>query len=104
MRTSSYGQMAQEYVDAPRFDNNFAAISCWLMVAGFVVFPGTFTSLSHSEKIGETESGKQLQYVVANIPLLPVALACCLLGILGTFWMWRRWRNNYFWLSRQIFQ
>lgn len=97
-------QMAREYIDIPRRQSLTAAISCWFTMAGFLVIPGTFTSLTHSKKIGETETGRQFQSVMANTPLLPFALAWCFFGTVGTLYMWYQWRRNYISLSREIFQ
>lgn len=83
--------------------NFFAALFAWLTLAGYVVFPNTFTSLKASTTLGESQGGKIVQKAVQNIPLVPVAAFCYIVGTVGTFWLWRKWRTNYVWLSQHLF-
>jgi len=46
--------------------NILAALFSWLTLAGYVVIPGTFTSLRDSEKLGNSESGRVVQNAVQN--------------------------------------
>jgi hypothetical protein len=98
-----YTKMCVDANDIPRSSNWFTGFCSWLTLAGFVFFPGTFTSLSKSQEVAETEAGRDLQKAIINVPLLYVAGFCCLLGASGTIWMWWKWRDNYIWLSRMIF-
>jgi hypothetical protein len=83
--------------------NIFAALSSWLTLAGFIVVPGTFTSLRDSETLANNRGGKVLQNTVQNLPLLPVAGVLCLCGTIGMCGLWWTFRRNYVWLIRQIF-
>jgi hypothetical protein len=89
--------------EAPVWDNFRAAIFSWLTLAGYVVFPGTFTSLRNSQSLANNNSGKIIQDAVKNLPLLPIAILCCIIGTTGTSWLWWIWRNNAVWLVTHIF-
>jgi hypothetical protein len=93
----------EEKREAPKLDNLFAAIFSWLTLAGFIVLPGTFTSLAKSESLGDSKGGIVVQDAVRNIPLLAVAVVCCLAGTIGSCWFWWKWRQNYVWLVARIF-
>ncbi|KAF2183889.1 hypothetical protein K469DRAFT_581419 [Zopfia rhizophila CBS 207.26] len=83
--------------------NICAGFFAWLTLAGYVVFPNTFTSLQSSDSLKESKEGQIIQETVRNVQLLPLAGLSCLIGIAGTFWLWWRWRRNYVWLITRIF-
>ena len=85
----------------PRFHNILASFFTWVLLAGFVIFPGTFTSLSKLDP--DDPSAHRILEGVKNIPLLAVAGSCCGVGALGMCWLWWRWRDNYVWLLNRIF-
>jgi hypothetical protein len=82
--------------------NILAALSAWLTLAGFVVFPNTFTSLKASNTLGESEGGKLVQRAIQNISLLWVAGIFCVIGILGTLLVSFKCKNNL-WRIQQLF-
>lgn len=84
-------------------DKVLAAGFSWMILAGFIFFPGTFTSLENSESLRESKNGKAVQHAVQNIPLLPFAVVFCLVGIVGSCWLWWKWSKNYVWLVERIF-
>ena len=84
------------------WDNMCAAFWLWLILAGFVVFFDTFTSLQNSKSFNDNQSGKLVQYTVKNVPLLPFAGVCCLFGIVETLCIGWKWWKNYIWLNSQI--
>ncbi|KAH8653974.1 hypothetical protein BGZ60DRAFT_460367 [Tricladium varicosporioides] len=88
--------------DAPIWDNLLAAFFSWLTLAGYVVFPGTFTSLEHSQTLTSSNSGKFIQQTVKKA-LLATAGLCCFFGTVGTSWLWYVWRDNAVWLIGHIF-
>jgi hypothetical protein len=98
-----YMVMSLQANEAPRLDNLLAAVYSWITLAGFIVLPGTFTSLGNSESLGDIKGGKLVQDAVHNIPLLPLAGICCLVGTIGSCWLWWKWRKNYVWLVGRIF-
>lgn len=78
-----------------------AFISSWLIHTSYIVLPGTFTSLGN--RLEQTEGGRLAADTVNNIPLLPLAGICCLVGSVGLGYLWRTWCSNYVWLTRNIF-
>lgn len=89
----------------PRIHNILASFFGWLVLAGFVVFPGTFTSIKDLSGDGQGLAGEARDILdhVQNIPLLVVAAVCCGIGTIGLLWLVFRWRRNYVWLLNRIF-
>ncbi|KAM7210075.1 hypothetical protein V8F06_014544 [Rhypophila decipiens] len=83
--------------------NVLASLYSWLLLAGFLVFPGTFTSLSKATAIKQNEPGILIQKAVQKMPLFWVALVCCMVGAAGLFWLWWKLKNSYVWLVTKIF-
>lgn len=72
----SQSQMDTKYVNMllaldsiPRLHNIFASFFTWILLAGFVLFPGTFTSLQDAQADVSNEVGKRVLKVVAHVPL-----------------------------------
>lgn len=98
-------QMLLDLDSVPRWHNILVAICAWLLLAGFVIFPGTFTSI---QSIDEQDTGfnnieRWILTQVKNLPLLVVAGVCCGLGAFGMICFWIRWRNNYVWICNRVF-
>jgi len=91
----------------PRMHNILISFFCWLLLAGFIIFPGTFTSLSSSfdgdPSIPGTQVASQIFHSIKNIQLLIIAGICCGIGAGGMLWLWWRWQANYVWLLNRIF-
>ncbi|KAL5321950.1 hypothetical protein ACEPPN_009915 [Leptodophora sp. 'Broadleaf-Isolate-01'] len=90
----------------PRLHNILASFFTWILLAGFVLFPGTFTSLQSLEdkpEVSSSETASAILKTVKNIPLLVIAGSCCGIGALGMIWLWMKWRANYVWLLNRIF-
>jgi len=76
--------------------NATAVFSSWILLAGFVLLPGTFASL---KMIGvNVEAGREYYYFGQNTPLLCLATICCATGVAGIVYLWVRFRNNHAWL------
>lgn len=91
----------------PRLHNILAAFFGWLLLAGYVVFPGTFSSISssldsNSSSAAEAEASKILNSV-QNTPLLIIASVACGIAIVGLLCLCFVWRRNYVWLLNRIF-
>lgn len=93
----------------PRLHNILAAAFGWILLAGFLVIPGTFTTFKKSETY-ENASGDDASRIAAeivkaidNIPLLYISAALSGVGALGCIVLWGRWRRNYVWLINRIF-
>lgn len=59
-RPSLYGAMVLEAHEVPVFNCMIAAVSNWLFLAGFVILPGTFTSLSHAALLSKSQAGREV--------------------------------------------
>jgi hypothetical protein len=80
-----------------------AALFSWLILAGYLVLPNTFTSLQSSNTLSGSKGGQLLQSTVRNVKLLPFAGVLCLIGVAGISRLWYKWRRNYVWLITYIF-
>ncbi|OQU97174.1 hypothetical protein CLAIMM_03150 [Cladophialophora immunda] len=93
--------MLLELDEIPRRHNFYASLFTWLILAGYIVFPGTFTSLKSSNSVQEaaskTHAGEIILDTVQNASLLWIAGACCLFGVVGIALLWKRWKRNYIW-------
>lgn len=89
----------------PRLHNVLSSFFVWILLVGFIVFPGTFTSL---QKLQDDATARQVEIpggikTVRGISLLTVATLCCAVGSLGTLWLSLRWKNNYVWLLNKLY-
>lgn len=100
---STYDRMVVESHEVPLRWNFLASLSNWLLLAGFIVFPGTFTSISRSGVLNRNQAGRIIQRAVRNIPLLYIGGFSCLIGVLGILWAWWNVKHNWFWLVYRIF-
>jgi hypothetical protein len=90
----------------PRLHNILASFFTWILLAGFVIFPGTFTSIQQLDsdpKVQSSQTAETILQSVKNVPLLVVAGICCGIGAGGMCWLWWTWRMNYVWLLNRIF-
>ncbi|KAI1769145.1 hypothetical protein GGR53DRAFT_474646 [Hypoxylon sp. FL1150] len=97
-----YSRLVIEAYEFPKRYNFLAAAASWLLLAGFVIFPGTYTSLQKVD-LGATGVDKVLNNVIQHMPLLGIAITCCILGIAGIGVLWWWFRNSYVWLNDRIF-
>jgi hypothetical protein len=94
----TYVDMCTKSIEAPLRCNILAAFYSWVTLAGFLVFPTTFTSPQYNSTLENIEGVKVIEIVVQRLPLLGVAITCCISGILGTCILWYLWRKNFVWL------
>ena len=113
---SRYTDMVFENV--PRTHNLLSGLFTWVLLAGFVVLPGTFSTLDAIQsKSGEFE---KVLHKIHSLPLcvhffrpeftlltfrfrLVIAFGCCGIGACGMLLLWWRWAHNYVWLLNSIF-
>ncbi|KAG2067576.1 hypothetical protein BDR04DRAFT_1129566 [Suillus decipiens] len=95
-----YMNMLLALDDIPKIFNMMASFFTWILLAGFILFPGTFTSLQQQQLNGVEA---QLLSVVSNIPLYITAWVCTGIGAVGMVWLWWRWQRNYIWVVNRIF-
>ncbi|PFH51620.1 hypothetical protein AMATHDRAFT_142240, partial [Amanita thiersii Skay4041] len=108
MRTR-YMNMLLALDDIPQIYNIGASFFTWILLAGFVLFPGTFSSL-RDLPLGSSSGGGVPQEVARNVlnavnhvSLFVIAFICCGVGAAGMCYLWWRWMNNYVWLTNKIF-
>jgi hypothetical protein len=58
----------------PRLHNILASFFTWILLAGFVIFPGTFTSLSTSDKINGNHTAAEVLKSIKHVQLLVIAV------------------------------
>ena len=104
-----YMEMLLHLDKIPRMHNIMASAFTWILLAGFLVVPGTYTKIKTSQTFqnADSSSGNGVEHVivhsVANIGLLWVSGFLALVGASGCFYLWFRWRQNYVWLINRIF-
>ena len=101
-----YMNMLLDMDSIPRLHNILASFFTWILLAGFVIFPGTFTSIQQLDSDPTVQSSQTAQTIlqsVKNLPLLVIAGICCGIGAGGMCWFWWTWRMNYVWLLNKIF-
>ncbi|EAU30109.1 predicted protein [Aspergillus terreus NIH2624] len=99
---SQYIDTLLEMEQTPLAYNLAASICTWLVLAGFLVFPGTFTTLRESSLL-QNAAGGVVYRAVQHIPLLSVAIIFCALGTAGCGALWWGRRANYIWPTEKIF-
>jgi hypothetical protein len=78
--------------------------SC-LLLAGFIVFPGTFTNIRHIGASNPAVASAE-QWTLSKVPnlgLLGLASICTGLGALGMIAFWIRWSHNHVIIMQNVF-
>lgn len=83
----------------------------WILLVGFVVLPGSFTSDKRKQE-GETveiplgrsgADGEKLSLTPANTAALVIGFVCVLTGAFGISWLALRWRRNHIFLLNRLY-
>ncbi|KAF2181265.1 hypothetical protein K469DRAFT_589477 [Zopfia rhizophila CBS 207.26] len=102
-----YVNMLLQLDQIPQSHNIFAFLSTYILLAGYLVFPGTFTTIRNSSAVqgvaGKSHSGKTVFRAVQHVSLLVIAAVCCFVGVVGICWLWWTHRDNFIWLKQKIF-
>jgi hypothetical protein len=106
---TTYAQMLREEEEMDLMFNIAVSAANWALLAGYLVVPGTFTSLQSSDKMERAlqanKAGRTVLRTIQNPPLL--SIACCLLlgGIAAFLWLlhFPKLRGNYIWLINKLF-
>ncbi len=98
---TQYMRMLLAIDKIPRIHNLAASFFTWILLAGFVLFPGTFTSLRNEQGSNAVANG--VLNVVNHVSLFVIAFLCCGIGAGGMGYLWWRWMNNYVWLVNKVF-
>lgn len=101
--SSRYLDMLVKVDETPFIRNIFASLFTWLLLAGYIVFPGAFTSLSNANDLNKFGNVGKAVLTDIQKSLLWVAGVCCILSALGIGWLWRKCRANYVWLEYNLF-
>ncbi|OQE56376.1 hypothetical protein PENNAL_c0417G07520, partial [Penicillium nalgiovense] len=87
--------------------NVTVSIANWALLAGYLVIPGTFTSLKESSQVEEiltkNNAGRAVLHTIQNPPLLVVACLFLAGGAAALTLLFRRLQSNYLWLINKIF-
>jgi predicted histidine transporter YuiF (NhaC family) len=96
--------MLLELDEIPWWHDILASLCTWLLLAGYVVLPGAFTSIRNSRVLSDEAgaAGKAIVKAAQTWPVLLVASICCAIGVSGMAWLWYSWRRNYVWLLNKI--
>jgi hypothetical protein len=88
--------------------NIFAAACTWILLAGFILLPGTYDRAQKSDIITQAEKdptnvGNQILLSFKTyLGLLVVAGILCGIGLLGITGLWLKWKANYIWLINKV--
>jgi hypothetical protein len=86
---TKYNRICKEANKISEYYNILALFFTWILLAGFIIFPGTFTKFRNnvSSTIETGTVGQIAQTVVQNILLIYITVSCCLLGASGICWL-----------------
>ncbi|KAF7894692.1 uncharacterized protein EAF01_010142 [Botrytis porri] len=101
---TSYINMLLQLDNIPQIYSILASFFTWILLAGYIVLPATFTSLQ-SSRIPTSEiskAGKLILKTYQNLPLLWIAAILCAIGASGMGWLWWMWKMNYIWILNRI--
>lgn len=102
-----YTQMLREEAEMDWKYNLSAGTGNWVLLAGYLVVPGTFTSLKNSDqveqKLQQNDAGRVLLKTIQNPPLLVIACIFLVFGVVLLGWLSVKFRDSYSWLINRIF-
>ncbi|KAI0051559.1 hypothetical protein FA95DRAFT_236496 [Auriscalpium vulgare] len=95
--------MFQEGVAPPRY-KFLAGLFTWTLLGGFIVLPGTYTTLQtlQENQIGGQTEQKAIKAAL-HVPLFAVAWSFAMAGAVGMCWLWYKLRKSYVWLCDRLF-
>ena len=87
MVQTQYMEMLLQLDQSPSLRNFMTSLFTWILLAGYLVFPGTFTSLRNSTEVkvtaGSSNTEGHVVSTVQNVPLPWLAAICCICGKSG---------------------
>ena len=101
--SSRYLDMLVKVDETPFIRNLFASFFIWLLLAGYIVFPGAFTLLNKANALDELGNVGKTVLTEAQRGILAVAGICCGCAAIGIGWLWWKCRDNYVWLEYDLF-
>jgi hypothetical protein len=91
-----YKDMLFEYDSIPFKFKLFATCSLWLLLFGFVLFSGTFTTFKPNP------AEEALISKVENMPMFVFGILFCGASSCALLYLSRRWKKNWIWLVERI--
>lgn len=102
-----YTRMLKEEAQMDWRFNLCANAANWVLLAGYVIIPGTFTSLKKSSEVQDVlqtnGAGRVVLKTIQNPPLLAIAFLFLITGSAMLGWLWVKFKTNYPWLINKIF-
>ncbi|KAM7212659.1 hypothetical protein V8F06_011947 [Rhypophila decipiens] len=106
---TKYMEMLLSLDKIPQLHNILCSCFTWLLLAGFVVIPGSFTSLrkleakTNGEIIPGSPAANAILSSVAETSVTVIGFICMGIGTTGAIWLGWRWRKNYVWLLNKLY-
>lgn len=108
---TKYMEMLLHLDRIPRVYNFLSGVFTWILLASFLIIPGTFTSFKNSDMFKNIQDDEDKSNAVAkaiidsaaNVGLLWLSGAFCIIGGVGCLFLWFRWRKNYVWIVNKVF-
>jgi hypothetical protein len=106
---TTYVRMLREEAEMDISFNITVSVANWALLAGYLVIPGTFTSLQTSNQVERVlqanEAGRTVLHTIQNPPLLGIACLLLVGGIGALMWLlhFPKIRGNYIWLINRLF-
>ncbi|KAF7311163.1 hypothetical protein MKEN_01017500 [Mycena kentingensis (nom. inval.)] len=93
-----YVHMLVDMENIRPFYKVLAHLATWLLLAGFVLAPGTFAPPANEDE--EDSFGSEL---TKHMSLLVISWIITGIGALSMTGLWFRWRKNYLWIHDALF-
>ncbi|KAJ9482479.1 hypothetical protein VN97_g10952 [Penicillium thymicola] len=106
---TTYVRMLREEAGMDISFNITVGVANWALLAGYLVIPGTFTSLQTSNQVEKTlqvnKAGRTVLHTIQNPPLLGIACLLLVSGVGAFMWLlhFPKIRGNYIWLINRLF-
>ncbi|CAG8238079.1 unnamed protein product [Penicillium salamii] len=106
---TTYVRMLREEAEMDISFNITVGVANWALLAGYLVIPGTFTSLQTLNQVERAlqanEAGRTVLNTIQNPPLLGIACLLLVSGIGALMWLlhFPKIRGNYIWLINRLF-
>jgi len=102
-QNSQYVDLLLAHDKVPRLVHILVGFFTWIILAGFVIFPGTFNELQCSSQDTSCTDDSLDDDQSTTIALLTIAGTCTAIGAAGMLLLWRLYRKNYVWIVNRIF-
>jgi len=108
---TEYMRMLLHLDRIPRVYNFLSGVFTWILLASFLIIPGTYTSFKNSDTFKDIQNDEDKSNAIAkaiidsaaNVGLLWLSGAFCIIGGTGCLFLWFRWRRNYVWIVNKVF-